>query len=156
MSPSEAAPVFFLAVVVILVVVRLVCLAAVKLGQPPVVGEMIAGVLLGPSLLGLVLPGVQDALFPDAVRPMIYVVSHIGLVAFMFGVGHEFAQQKVRGLGRPAATVSLAGVTAPLWLRCPSASLNPRPAGHLVGRSDCGTTAAAGRPTPCSCRARAG
>ncbi|MBP2330229.1 Kef-type K+ transport system membrane component KefB [Kibdelosporangium banguiense] len=107
---------FFLAAVIILITCRLVAMAARRLGQPPVVGEMIAGVLLGPSLLGLVLPGVQNALFPDAVRPMIYVVSHIGLVAFMFGVGHEFAQQKVRGLGRPAATVSLAGVTAPLVL----------------------------------------
>jgi Kef-type K+ transport system membrane component KefB len=107
---------FFLAAVIILITCRLVAMAARRIGQPPVVGEMIAGVLLGPSLLGLFFPGVQDALFPDAVRPMIYVVSHIGLVAFMFGVGHEFAAQKVRGLGRSASMVSLAGVTAPLAL----------------------------------------
>jgi Kef-type K+ transport system membrane component KefB len=107
---------FFLAAVIILITCRLVAMAARRIGQPPVVGEMIAGVLLGPSLLGLVFPGVQDALFPDAVRPMLYVVSHIGLVAFMFGVGHEFASQKVRGLGRSAGIVSLAGVTTPLAL----------------------------------------
>nr|WP_042197175.1 cation:proton antiporter [Kibdelosporangium sp. MJ126-NF4]CEL22792.1 transporter, monovalent cation:proton antiporter-2 (CPA2) family protein [Kibdelosporangium sp. MJ126-NF4]CTQ89933.1 transporter, monovalent cation:proton antiporter-2 (CPA2) family protein [Kibdelosporangium sp. MJ126-NF4] len=107
---------FFLAAVIILITCRLVAMAARRLGQPPVVGEMIAGVLLGPSLLGLFLPGVQETLFPDAVRPMLYVVSHIGLVAFMFEVGHEFASQKVRGLGRSAGTVSLAGVTAPLVL----------------------------------------
>ncbi|RSM71883.1 cation:proton antiporter [Kibdelosporangium aridum] len=107
---------FFLAAVIILITCRLVAMAARRLGQPPVVGEMIAGVLLGPSLLGLLFPGVQEALFPDAVRPMLYVVSHIGLVAFMFEVGHEFASQKVRGLGRPAGTISLAGVTAPLVL----------------------------------------
>ncbi|MFC0112368.1 cation:proton antiporter [Kibdelosporangium aridum] len=107
---------FFLAAVIILITCRLVAMAARRIGQPPVVGEMIAGVLLGPSLLGLVFPGVQDALFPDAVRPMLYVVSHIGLVAFMFGVGHEFASQKVRGLGRPAGLVSLAGVATPLLL----------------------------------------
>ncbi|MEV4312159.1 cation:proton antiporter [Actinocrispum sp. NPDC049592] len=105
---------FFLAAVIVLVVCRLVVMAARRLGQPPVVGEMIAGVLLGPSLLGLVLPGVQGWLFPAAVRPMLYVVSHIGLVAFMFGVGHEFAGQKVRGLGRSASMISLAGVTTPL------------------------------------------
>jgi Kef-type K+ transport system membrane component KefB len=107
---------FFLAAVIILITCRLVVMVARRIGQPPVVGEMIAGVLLGPSLLGLVFPGVQDALFPDAVRPMLYVVSHIGLVAFMFEVGHQFASHKVRGLGRPAGTVSLAGVTAPLIL----------------------------------------
>ncbi|CAM3464396.1 cation:proton antiporter [Kibdelosporangium persicum] len=107
---------FFLAAVIILLTCRVVVMAARRIGQPPVVGEMIAGVLLGPSLLGLLLPGVQDALFPDEVRPMLYVVSHIGLVAFMFEVGHQFASHKVRGLGRPAGTVSLAGVTAPLLL----------------------------------------
>jgi Kef-type K+ transport system membrane component KefB len=105
---------FFLAAVIVLITCRLVAIAARRIGQPPVVGEMIAGVLLGPSLLGLVFPDVQAALFPAAVKPMLYVVSHIGLVAFMFGVGHEFASQKVRGLGRSASMISAAGVTTPL------------------------------------------
>jgi len=107
---------FFLAAVVVLVVCRLVATALRRVGQPPVIGEMIAGVLLGPSLLGLVLPGVQNTLFPADVRPMLYVVSHIGLVAFMFGVGHEFKSQRVRGLGRSAGMISAAGVTVPLLL----------------------------------------
>lgn len=107
---------FFLAAVVVLVVCRLVVVLMRRIGQPPVIGEMIAGVLLGPSLLGLVLPGVQDALFPDSVRPMLYVVSHIGLVAFMFEVGHEFRSQRVRGVGRAAGMISAAGVTVPLLL----------------------------------------
>jgi Kef-type K+ transport system membrane component KefB len=107
---------FFLAAVVVLVVCRLVVVLMRRVGQPPVIGEMIAGVLLGPSLLGLVLPGVQDTLFPDDVRPMLYVVSHIGLVAFMFEVGHEFKSRKVRGVGRAATMISTAGVTVPLLL----------------------------------------
>jgi Kef-type K+ transport system membrane component KefB len=107
---------FFLAAVVVLVVCRLVTVLMRRIGQPPVIGEMIAGVLLGPSLLGWVLPGVQDALFPDDVRPMLYVVSHIGLVAFMFEVGHEFKSQRVRGVGRSAVMISTAGVTMPLLL----------------------------------------
>jgi Kef-type K+ transport system membrane component KefB len=107
---------FFLAAVVVLVVCRLVTMVMRRIGQPPVIGEMVAGVLLGPSLLGLVLPGVQDALFPDSVRPMLYVVSHIGLVAFMFEVGHEFKSRRVRGVGRAAGMISAAGVTAPLLL----------------------------------------
>ena len=107
---------FFLAAVVVLVVCRLVTVLMRRIGQPPVIGEMIAGVLLGPSLLGWVLPGVQDALFPDSVRPMLYVVSHIGLVAFMFEVGHEFKTQRARGVGRSAVMISTAGVTVPLLL----------------------------------------
>lgn len=107
---------FFLAAVVVLVVCRAVTVLMRRIGQPPVIGEMVAGVLLGPSLLGLVFPGVQDALFPDAVRPMLYVVSHIGLVVFMFEVGHEFRSHRVRGVGRSAGLISTAGVTAPLLL----------------------------------------
>ncbi len=107
---------FFLAAVVVLVVCRSVTVLMRRIGQPPVIGEMVAGVLLGPSLLGLVFPGVQDALFPDSVRPMLYVVSHIGLVAFMFEVGHEFKSQRVRGVGRSASLISTAGVTVPLLL----------------------------------------
>jgi len=107
---------FFLAAVVVLVVCRLVTVLMRRIGQPPVIGEMVAGVLLGPSLLGWVLPGVQDALFPDTVRPMLYVVSHIGLVAFMFEVGHEFKAQRARGVGRSATMISAAGVTVPLLL----------------------------------------
>ncbi|GAB3879436.1 cation:proton antiporter [Kibdelosporangium lantanae] len=107
---------FFLAAVIVLLTCKGVAVLARRVGQAPVVGEMIAGVLLGPSLLGLVFPAAQGWLFPAAVKPMLYVVSHIGLVAFMFGVGHEFASQKVRGLGRSASTISAAGVSAPLLL----------------------------------------
>ena len=116
MSIAETATAFFLATVVILIVCRLVAFAVSRLDQPPVVGEMIAGVLLGPSLLGLISPSLQEALFPPSIRPMLYVVSHIGLVAFMFGVGYEFRSHKVTGLARSAGIVSLAGISAPLGL----------------------------------------
>ncbi|WP_206787969.1 cation:proton antiporter [Amycolatopsis sp. MtRt-6] len=116
MSPSEAAPVFFLAVVVILVVVRLVCLAAVKLGQPPVVGEMIAGVLLGPSLFGLLLPDAQAALFPDGIRSLLYVGGQIGLVIYMFGAGYEFNLRSIAKSRKSVAAISSAGTLVPLAL----------------------------------------
>ena len=116
MSPSEAAPAFFLAVVAILVVVRLVCLAAVRLGQPPVVGEMIAGVLLGPSLFGLLLPDAQAALFPDAVRSLLYVGGQIGLVIYMFGAGYEFNLRSIANSRKSVAAVSSAGTLVPLLL----------------------------------------
>ncbi|OXM66825.1 cation:proton antiporter [Amycolatopsis vastitatis] len=116
MSPSQAAPAFFLAVVVILLVARLVCLAAVKLGQPPVVGEMIAGVLLGPSLFGLLLPDVQAALFPDAVRSLLYVGGQIGLVIYMFGAGYEFSLSSIGKSRKSVAAISSAGTIVPLVL----------------------------------------
>ncbi|MEW1750679.1 cation:proton antiporter [Streptomyces angustmyceticus] len=116
MSASEAGPAFFLAVVVILAACRLVCWAAVKIGQPPVVGEMIAGVLLGPSLLGLLWPGLQGALFPDAIRPLLYVGGQIGLVIYMFGAGHEFSLRNVRGSTKAVGAISLAGNLVPLGL----------------------------------------
>jgi K+:H+ antiporter len=116
MTPSQAAPVFFLAVVVILLAVRLVCMVAVKLGQPPVVGEMISGVLLGPSLLGLLLPGVQAALFPDAIRSLLYVGGQIGLVIYMFGAGYEFNLSSIGKSRKSVAAISSAGTLVPLVL----------------------------------------
>ncbi|MBF0686971.1 MAG: cation:proton antiporter [Cellulomonas sp.] len=116
MTPVELAPRFFLAVVVILLVCRGVSWLMGRVGQPPVVGEMVAGVLLGPSLLGLLLPGAQEALFPADLRPVLYVVGQIGLVLLMFHAGFAFSTHSTGGLARTAAAVSLAGVTAPLLL----------------------------------------
>ncbi|MEU4668822.1 cation:proton antiporter [Amycolatopsis sp. NPDC023774] len=116
MSATEAAPAFFLAVVVILAVVRLVSALAVKIGQPPVVGEMVAGVLLGPSLLGLLWPGAQEVLFPDDVRKLLYLGGQIGLVIYMFGAGYEFRVGSVKSSVRTVAAVSSAGTVVPLVL----------------------------------------
>jgi Kef-type K+ transport system membrane component KefB len=116
MTPTALAPRFFVAVAAILLFCRLVSWAVRRVGQPPVVGEMIAGVLLGPSLLGLLAPRLENELFPAALKPILYVSGQIGLVAFMFQAGHEFKSQLHRGVGRTAAAVSAAGVTAPLLL----------------------------------------
>ncbi|MGC7096074.1 cation:proton antiporter [Amycolatopsis lurida] len=116
MSNTLLAPAFFLAVVVILLVCRLVGWALRALGQPPVVGEMVAGVVLGPSVLGLFAPGVEAALFPEQLRPVLYVVGQIGLVVFMFQTGYEFRADRVRQVARPAALISTAGVVVPMVL----------------------------------------
>jgi Kef-type K+ transport system membrane component KefB len=116
MTPTELAPRFFIAVAVILVFCRAVSWLLGKAGQPPVVSEMLAGVLLGPSLLGLLLPQVKDALFPAQLLPVLYVVGQVGLVLFMFQAGYAFTAHRVAGLAGTAGTVSLAGVTAPLVL----------------------------------------
>ncbi len=116
MPASELAPRFFLAAMVVLLVCRAVSAGVSRLGQPPVVGEMIAGVLLGPSLLGLLAPGVEDALFPDGLRPVLYVAGQIGLVTLMFQAGRELRAYLGRGLAGTATAVSAAGIVVPLAL----------------------------------------
>lgn len=116
MSATDLAPAFFLAVVVILVVCRIVSRLLQRVGQPPVVGEMLAGVVLGPSVLGALLPGVESGLFPQELRPILYVVGQIGLVVFMFHVGWDFRVDRLRGVARPAGMVSAAGVVVPVVL----------------------------------------
>ncbi|MFD2416830.1 cation:proton antiporter [Amycolatopsis pigmentata] len=114
MSTTELAPAFFLALIVILVVCRLVGRLLRAAGQPPVVGEMVAGVVLGPSVLGLLAPGAEAFVFPPQLRPVLYVVGQIGLVVFMFQAGYEFRTERVRRVARSASVISTAGMLAPL------------------------------------------
>ncbi len=116
MSNHELTIVFFLALAAILLACRLVGYLARYLGQPQVVGEMIAGVLLGPSLLGWIAPGVQETLFPKAAMPVIYVVAQLGLVLYMFLVGLEFDVALLRKRAKSAVTVSWAGILTPFAL----------------------------------------
>ncbi|PSJ19160.1 cation/H(+) antiporter, partial [Halomonas sp. ND22Bw] len=74
---------FFLQIAVIITVCQLVGRLAQKLGQPQVVGEMIAGVALGPSLLGMAFPEVQRALFPKETLGMLYVGGQLGVGMYM-------------------------------------------------------------------------
>ena len=116
MSATELAPKFLFAVVVILLTCRLVGWALRRIGQPPVVGEMLTGVLLGPSLVGAVLPGVEHFVFPVQLKPVLYVGGQIGLVVFMFGSGYEFPTARIRQVARPASVISGLGVLVPLLL----------------------------------------
>src|SRR5260221_8167711 len=90
MTTFELSVCFFLQLAAVLVVCRLVCAVAIRLGQPPVVGEMIAGVILGPSLFGYFWPHLQQALFPAASRPILFSGAQLGLALYMFTVGLEF------------------------------------------------------------------
>jgi Kef-type K+ transport system membrane component KefB len=116
MSNTELAILFFLQLAVILGVCRLVGFLARKIGQPQVVGEMIAGVLMGPSLFGLLLPGLQHQLFPKGAMGILYASSQVGLVLYMFLIGVEFDTNLIRRRLRSAVSVSLAGIVTPLVL----------------------------------------
>jgi Kef-type K+ transport system membrane component KefB len=117
MSHSELAIHFFLQLAIILIVCRVVGLLVKRLGQPQVVGEMIAGVLMGPSLFGLLLPNLQQTIFPKGpTMSILYAVSQVGLVLYMFLIGVEFDLDLIRQRVRSAVSVSLAGIITPLVL----------------------------------------
>jgi Kef-type K+ transport system membrane component KefB len=87
-----------------------------KFHQPQVVGEMVAGVLLGPSLLGWLAPGFFASLFPqDSLGPL-SVLSQIGLLLFMFMVGLELDTKKLRKLGHVAIVISNTSIIVPFAL----------------------------------------
>lgn len=101
---------------VILIVARLVGWLFSKFHQPRVIGEMVAGIMLGPSLLGWVAPSVSAALFPQASLGYLNALSQVGLLLFMFLVGLELDLEQLRKLGRAAVTTSLASIIAPFIL----------------------------------------
>jgi Kef-type K+ transport system membrane component KefB len=116
MSNHDLSILFFLELAFILAVIRVVGIVAKKIGQPQVIGEMIAGVLMGPSLFGMLLPDLQARLFPKPAVTIIYAVSQVGLVLYMFLIGVEFNVNLIRQRLRSAALVSLAGMITPFAL----------------------------------------
>lgn len=107
---------FFLQMAVILCACRVVGWLGKKVGQPQVVGEMIAGVLLGPSLLGLLFPEASARLFSQDTRGILYVGAQLGVGLYMFLVGMEFKTELFRSRARSAASVSIAGMVVPFLL----------------------------------------
>lgn len=103
----------FLQMTVILVTVRVMAVASRFAGQPEVVGEMIAGILLGPSLLGRISPGTMNALFPTAGLGPLYALSQLGLVLFMFLVGLDVRPGAARGSAVSVVFTSLSSIGAP-------------------------------------------
>jgi Kef-type K+ transport system membrane component KefB len=116
MSNNDLAIRFFIQLAFIVATCRIVGLVAKRMGQPQVVAEMVAGVLIGPSLLGLFFPGLQASLFPKASMSIIYATSQVGLVLYMFLIGLEFQVDLIKQRLRSAATVSVAGILLPFAL----------------------------------------
>lgn len=116
MATAQLSAAFFLQMFVILAICRVVGMVARRLGQPQVVGEMIAGVIMGPSLFGLLFPDWQEAIFPKDSLKLLYVLAQFGVGLYMFLVGTEFKTELFRSRVRSAVSVSVAGMLAPFVL----------------------------------------
>jgi Kef-type K+ transport system membrane component KefB len=108
--------ILLLQIIVIIVVAKLFAAIFRRIGQPPVMGEMIAGIALGPSVLGFFLPQISSFLFPAASLGTLGVLSQIGVVLFMFIVGMEVDLEHLREQASSAIMVSHASIIVPFLL----------------------------------------
>ncbi|MBW8846351.1 MAG: cation:proton antiporter [Burkholderiales bacterium] len=116
-APSDFSVHFFLQLAIILLACRVVGWAGRKfLGQPQVVGEMIAGVILGPSLLGLFFPEAQATIFPKEMKNVLYTGAQLGVGLYMFLVGTTLHLDHFATKARSAIGVSMAGIAAPFFI----------------------------------------
>src|SRR5215469_4686265 len=84
--------------------------------QPQVVGEILAGIILGPSLLGRLAPSAEGYLFPTSVGPFLNVISQVGVILYMFLVGLELDPALLRKRGHATVAISHASILAPFLL----------------------------------------
>jgi len=147
MNNTQLAVQFFLQIAAILLVCRLVGIVAKRFGQPQVVAEMLAGILLGPSLFGLFWPEAQHWLFPwnqtqtaRDTQSYLYPASQLGLALYMFVVGLEFRVDIVQQRLKSSVAVSVAGILMPLifgaglgWVFLQYTDLFPKNTSPLVG-----------------------
>ena len=116
-TPTDFSVHFFLQLAIIIITCRVVGKLGQKfLGQPQVVGEMIAGVLLGPSLFGLFFPEAQAAVFPEPTKNVLYAGAQLGVGLYMFLVGTTLQLDIFRAKAKSAISVSLAGIIAPFLI----------------------------------------
>ena len=115
-SKDGAMIILLLQVIVVVGAARLAGWLARKIGQPAVVGEMAAGILLGPSFLGLAFPSVQHLVFPPASLGGLRMLSQVGVILFLFVVGLDLDVSHLRRKAHAAVLVSHAGIVIPFFL----------------------------------------
>jgi Kef-type K+ transport system membrane component KefB/nucleotide-binding universal stress UspA family protein len=146
-APTEPSEALFLAqIVLLLLVARLLGELMQRIGQPAVMGQLIAGIILGPSVFGALWPQAQHAIFAAGreQKAMIEAVSDLGILLLLLLTGMETDLKLVRRIGRAAASVSAAGIVVPfacgfaLGQFLPEAML-PRPDQRLITSMFLGT-----------------
>jgi Kef-type K+ transport system membrane component KefB len=105
-----------LALVVVIATARTMGWVFRSAKQPPVVGEILAGIVLGPSLLGRLAPGAEGYLFPSTVGPFLNIIAQVGVILYMFLVGLELDPSLLRKRGHTTVAISHASIIAPFLL----------------------------------------
>ena len=113
---QEALPRLLLQIVIIIAATQLFGFLFKKIGQPAVIGETVAGIVLGPSLLGLLFPGIFHFIFPVDSLPNLRFLSQIGLILFMFIIGMELDTRLLRKQAFEALIISHASILIPFTL----------------------------------------
>ncbi len=105
-----------LALVVVIATARAMGYVFRSANQPPVVGEILAGIVLGPSLLGRLAPGAEGYLFPATVGPFLNIIAQVGVILYMFLVGLELDPALLRKRGHTTVAISHASIVAPFLM----------------------------------------
>ena len=113
---SQPLAVLLLQIIVIIAFARMMGYVFRKLGQPAVIGEIIAGIILGPSIMGMYLPAVNHFLFPVASLVNLQFLSQIGLILFMYVIGMELEVSAIRKQAFGAIIVSHTSILLPFTL----------------------------------------
>lgn len=108
--------VFLIQLIIIIITSRVFGYFFKKMGQPTVMGEILAGIFLGPSILGSIFPAYLQAIFPPGSLDTMRILSQIGLILFMFVVGMELDLDILRTKARTAVTISNASIIIPFSL----------------------------------------
>ncbi len=107
---------FFIAVVIVMLFARLCGSLMPRIRQPRVMGEVLAGILLGPTLFGAIAPHLQSTIFASDIVPYIGVVANLGLIFYMFLIGLEVDLSQLRGRARMTLAISNTALLVPLML----------------------------------------
>jgi Kef-type K+ transport system membrane component KefB len=107
---------FFIAVAIVMLLARLFGIAAERIRQPRVMGEVVAGLILGPSVLGAISPQLQGKLFPSNILPAFGIAAYLGLIFFMFLIGLEADSSQLKGRLVRAMVISNTSVALPMLL----------------------------------------
>ena len=87
-----------------------------RMRQPEVIGQLFAGIALGPSLLGRLAPGAMHAIFPTAIVPYLNVISQVAIILFLFAVGYELDLRLLHRRGKAVAAISVTTFVVPMLL----------------------------------------
>ena len=112
-----------LALAVIMVTARIVGAIFSKLNQPAVIGEVVGGIMLGPSLLGRFAPDVQAFVLPPGAMPALAAIAQVGVILYMFLVGLELDLKRVRSSLSQTVAISIASIVVPFTIGCALAVL---------------------------------